>query len=53
MSQARTLNTVALPDALARVADARIDACFESAKSAGVALAEKALWPGDARRVFA
>ncbi len=53
MSQAKTLDEVALPDALARLADARISACLESAKALGVDLPEPRLWPGDARRVFA
>ncbi len=53
MSQARTSNEIALPDELARLADARILDCFESAKASGIDLPETGLWPGDARRVFA
>jgi glutamate-ammonia-ligase adenylyltransferase len=53
MSQARTPDRIALPDQLARLADARISACFESAKAEGLELPEADLWPGDAKRVFA
>ncbi len=53
MSQARTLEKPPLPDELARLADARILACLQSAKAQGVDLPEAGVWPGDARRVFA
>ncbi|MDH3414425.1 MAG: bifunctional [glutamate--ammonia ligase]-adenylyl-L-tyrosine phosphorylase/[glutamate--ammonia-ligase] adenylyltransferase, partial [Gammaproteobacteria bacterium] len=53
MSQARTLEKIALPDQLALLADARISACFESARVDGLDLPEAGLWPGDAKRVFA
>lgn len=53
MSQAETPGKIALPEELARVADARISACFESAKASGIKLPQARLWPGDAKRVFA
>ncbi len=53
MSQAIRRNNARLPEALARLADDRISACFKSAKANDLELPEARLWPGDARRVFA
>jgi glutamate-ammonia-ligase adenylyltransferase len=53
MSKAGKPDKTELPQDLARLADARVSACFESAKARGLELPTARMWPGDARRVFA